>query len=654
MIAAMPPADEPEGDELAGQELRRADRRDPEELDACRSSAHGPATGRSSVDRQVLEDEGEHGRPEEGDDPGVGRGDVHDLGFGRRRDDLGRDPARVRLARPPARSPGPRSPRGDDLAVDRARRGRRRGTRRSSPATGSTTSTTTWIVDCLPAAELRLRGSSGATTTTSTCRAARRGLRRRTVRGRPPRSAGRRRPAPGRSRRRRAARDVGGTTTIVSSGRFDAVVAEAEQGHDQERARARGSRSPPGRRTTSTSSLPTIARRRSRLRAMPIRRPCRARRPCRGRSSATAGPSARTRRAKTSSNVGRSSRRTDHPDARSAKDLHDAGTAVPASSTTRLNRVGSSCRTSWTKARSAKIRRSTGSCVSISTRSPPIAWRRSSSGVAEGDEPALGDEGDPVACLGFVDVLRRDQERAARVAQPMELRPRHVARRSGSMPAVGSSRNRSAGSWTSAQASSSRRCMPPDRSELAGVRAPSHSSTSSRTSRVRRRRARKNRPYRLADEVDVLASRQVRVEREGLRHVADPLAGLAAEAAPGPRRARRPRPQSGSMARSAAGRSSSCPHPDGPMRPRIVPDGTRRVRPSTTVRSSNACVTPSITTASALGASTRVRGMVAAPPSRAEARPRLARNRRRRRLAAGPWGGQRHARQARVQAAIDL
>jgi len=39
------------------------------------------------------------------------------------------------------------------------------------------------------------------------------------------------------------------------------------------------------------------------------------------------------------------------------------------------------------------------------------------------------------------------------------------------MPAVGSSRKSSAGSWTSAQASSSRRCMPPDRSPARRFRA---------------------------------------------------------------------------------------------------------------------------------------------------------------------------------------
>ena len=38
-------------------------------------------------------------------------------------------------------------------------------------------------------------------------------------------------------------------------------------------------------------------------------------------------------------------------------------------------------------------------------------------------------------------------------------------------------------------------------------------------------------PEQRADEVDVLAHGQVRVERERLRHVADPLAGLAPEPA---------------------------------------------------------------------------------------------------------------------------
>ena len=96
------------------------------------------------------------------------------------------------------------------------------------------------------------------------------------------------------------------------------------------------------------------------------------------------------------------------------------------------------------------------------------------------------------------------------------------------MPAVGSSRNRSAGSWTSAQASSSRRCIPPD-SRPARRPRTGHRSSSSSTSRVRRPRERKSIPN--SEPTKSTFSRTVRSgnRRERLRHVADPLARLPAE-----------------------------------------------------------------------------------------------------------------------------
>ena len=62
------------------------------------------------------------------------------------------------------------------------------------------------------------------------------------------------------------------------------------------------------------------------------------------------------------------------------------------------------------------------------------------------------------------------------------------------MPAVGSSRNRTAGWWARVAANASRRCMPP---EIWSTRLPSWpaSSTRSSTSRSRRRRCRRPMPY---------------------------------------------------------------------------------------------------------------------------------------------------------------
>ena len=90
MIARDQPADEHVGQELAGDHLRRVDRRDPEQLDdAARPLAD--ERQRDEGDGQVLEDQREDRRAEEGEDPRLGRGDVAQLGLGRRGDDLGRD-----------------------------------------------------------------------------------------------------------------------------------------------------------------------------------------------------------------------------------------------------------------------------------------------------------------------------------------------------------------------------------------------------------------------------------------------------------------------------------------------------------------------------------------------------------------------------------
>ena len=115
-------------------------------------------------------------------------------------------------------------------------------------------------------------------------------------------------------------------------------------------------------------------------------------------------------------------------------------------------------------------------------------------------------------------------------------------------------------------------CRPTCRSP--GGRGRPTARASSRTSRTRRRRRRQSSPNRLRDEVDVLARGEVRVERELLGHVADPLAGRAPERRWVARRGRGSRRRRARARRSASGPSSSCRSPDGPMTPRIVPAGS--------------------------------------------------------------------------------
>ena len=70
-------------------------------------------------------------------------------------------------------------------------------------------------------------------------------------------------------------------------------------------------------------------------------------------------------------------------------------------------------------------------------------------------------------------------------------------------------------------------------------------------------------PEQRGHEVDVLARRQVRVQREQLRHVADLLAGPCAGTGAGPRRGHGPCRSSERGPRSASGRPSSCRPPTG-------------------------------------------------------------------------------------------
>ena len=183
---------------------------------------------------QVLEDQRQHRRPE------VRRGRVARTGrcwsprprSARRRPRagwpaaLGRAGQRVALASSTAA-------RRMIVSVDRVRQ-----VRREEPGVvgthGSTVLTTTSMTDCLPAWNCA-SASAGATTTTSALPSARPRLGGRRVLGRPPRCAARRRRGPGRSRRRSAGRLRAGRRR-PSRAAADAVVAETEDGHDQERA----------------------------------------------------------------------------------------------------------------------------------------------------------------------------------------------------------------------------------------------------------------------------------------------------------------------------------------------------------------------------------------------------------------------------------
>ena len=193
--------------------------------------------------------------------------------------------------------------------------------------------------------------------------------------------------------------------------------------------------------------------------------------------------------------------------------------------------------------------------------SPPTAIRRSSSGAGQGDEPAVGDEGDGVARLGLVDVLGRHEQRPTLVAQPVQLVPdagpeQRVDAR-GRLVEEQQRRvmDEGAGQLEPALHAARQGAGPsaadvPQVDQLEDLAGPAMAGPPQD-------------PEQRGHEVDVLARRQVRVQGELLGHVADPLAGLAAEAA-------RVLAQDADRAlgrargrRSASGWSSSCPSRTG-------------------------------------------------------------------------------------------
>ena len=134
--------------------------------------------------------------------------------------------------------------------------------------------------------------------------------------------------------------------------------------------------------------------------------------------------------------------------------------------------------------------------VSISMTSPPVALRRSASGVSRATSrpPAIRatrshDSASVTYCVVTRSVRPSSRRRRSSV---------HTwARSSGSMPTVGSSRMRSSGSWTSADPRATRRCCPPDRLCATRLRTGVR-SINSRTSFTRRLRAPHSMPKRLA------------------------------------------------------------------------------------------------------------------------------------------------------------
>ena len=216
---------------LPAHDLPGIDRRHPEKLD----HAAGPLADEREGDkrhREVLQDKGEDGRAEVGEDPRLRRGSVRELGR------VGAATTSGGMAAAPGSE---RSPialallgrAGDDRPVDRVRRAPRRGSPRNSERTGSTASTRTSMTDCLPARNCGLGVLRGDD----------QDVELPPVRPASPAARSSRRPAwesatgqllvgldvgrqPGRRRR----------DDYRLERALDAAVAETEKGHDQERA----------------------------------------------------------------------------------------------------------------------------------------------------------------------------------------------------------------------------------------------------------------------------------------------------------------------------------------------------------------------------------------------------------------------------------
>ena len=254
----------------------------------------------------------------------------------------------------------------------------------------------TWMVDCWPAWK-RASASAGATTTTSTLPVGKSGLRL----GQVGDDGGDVQPAPGQILVRL---DVGRQAGVRrhDDDRLErsilAVVAEPEDGHDQERSEDEADAARPGRRSDLDELLaderqqPQDHRREALIgrdlrSGPPPRVPMEARR-SRARWSRP-GRSGATRIANTSSNVGRSSRAlTTSPPARGSPRPRRAS-PVPASSTMTVNVARPVLADAADERQRPQLHRHRTAPRSRSrSTSPPIASRRSSLGRRQRDQPA--------------------------------------------------------------------------------------------------------------------------------------------------------------------------------------------------------------------------------------------------------------------------
>ncbi len=104
---------------------------------------------------------------------------------------------------------------------------------------------------------------------------------------------------------------------------------------------------------------------------------------------------------------------------------------------------------------------------------------------AERGQPARVDDGDPVAALRLVQVVRRDEHGRAGRAPGSSISRQKSRRDTGSTPPVGSSRKTMGGSCSSAQPSASRCRQPPDRSRASSRSRPTSPAISSAKRRRR-------------------------------------------------------------------------------------------------------------------------------------------------------------------------
>ena len=192
----------------------------------------------------------------------------------------------------------------------------------------------------------------------------------------------------------------------------------------------------------------------------------------------------------------------------------------------------------------------------VTAHATSFALRHDLGRGAGGEQPAFEDVREPVAALGLVHVVRRDEHRDALRRRARGSGPRSRGAPSGRRP-PSARRAAAAAGWCSMQAASDRRCFQPPDSWPA--------SWSRRAPKVRARRSPRRTTLRAVrhavhprHEIEVLADGEVFPQRKALRHVADlalDRVGLAdhVEAEAGAAAAVRRR-----AGRTASGSTSSC------------------------------------------------------------------------------------------------